>query len=643
MAITKIGTPELFDFSSLNTALKLPTGPTSGTGGRPSNPSTGEWRYNTTLSYVEYYDGAAWFRIDTDAQVGPFTPSGNFNVNTYFGNGATQAIDAKFNEAAAFSGVLNGSFINLGNNAIFSPATQGALTFSCWIKTSSGNAGYIASKVNDSSSPSPTYEWAIEHLSNGTLTLIAYNAQASVVASSINNTATIDDGNWHNVVAVIVNGTSTTLYIDGVPATSTSWTGTAAESSVAVVFLGAVGKSDATPPVQSGAAQHYGGLMDQVRFYNSALDQADVTALQLETTTTASSLSFPSGETAIATYQLDGNGDDISTNYNGTTTDIGYTGLKFTPDFVWIKQRSSPVRNNLLFDTVRGPATNLNILYSDLTNAQDTSVGNGFLSSISTNALNLGSSVYVNGSGEDYVAWCWKAGGTASDITSASSNVSVASRSDNAAAGFSIATYTTNSNSPVVIPHGLDSTPKVALVKNVSSNSDWFWYNTLVSGKGRGFFNQTYAFDNGGVPTLNSTNLTFQAGDPFSSGTSAVVYFFADVTGYQKIGTYTWTNASYTAGTMVTNLGFTPRFVMIKRTNDVGNWQMYDSSRGATSGTQQRYALYADNSDIQNTTDYQSIGFDSDGFSAIVGANGNTTGSGGLNENNGEYLYLAIA
>ena len=145
------------------------------------------------------------------------------------------------------------------------------------------------------------------------------------------------------------------------------------------------------------------------------------------------------------------------------------------------------------------------------------------------------------------------------------------------------------------------------------------------------------------MPTLNSTNLTFQAGDPFSSGTSAVVYFFADVTGYQKIGTYTWTNASYTAGTMVTNLGFTPRFVMIKRTNDVGNWQMYDSSRGATSGTQQRYALYADNSDIQNTTDYQSIGFDSDGFSAIVGANGNTTGSGGLNENNGEYLYLAIA
>ena len=94
---------------------------------------------------------------------------------------------------------------------------------------------------------------------------------------------------------------------------------------------------------------------------------------------------------------------------------------------------------------------------------------------------------------------------------------------------------------------------------------------------------------------------------------------------------------------MVTNLGFTPRFVMIKRTNGVGNWQMYDSSRGATSGTQQRYALYADNSDQENTSGYQGIGFDSNGFSAIVGADGNTTSGGGLNENGGQYLYLAIA
>ena len=66
MAITKIGTPELFDFSSLNTGLKLPTGNTAS---RPSGPSTGEWRFNTDLKYVEYYDSGTWRQIDTEAQV----------------------------------------------------------------------------------------------------------------------------------------------------------------------------------------------------------------------------------------------------------------------------------------------------------------------------------------------------------------------------------------------------------------------------------------------------------------------------------------------------------------------------------------------------------------------------------------------
>jgi hypothetical protein len=94
MAITKIGTPELFDFSSLNTALQLPTGPTSGTGGRPSNPSTGEWRYNTTLKYVEYYDGAAWFQIDTEAF--PNIARNNFNTVLWDGNNTARTIPVGF-------------------------------------------------------------------------------------------------------------------------------------------------------------------------------------------------------------------------------------------------------------------------------------------------------------------------------------------------------------------------------------------------------------------------------------------------------------------------------------------------------------------------------------------------------------------
>ena len=69
MAITKISTPDLFDFSSLNTALQLPTGTTLE---RPTTASAGQWRYNTDEKYVEYYDGTTpydatkWFQIDTE-------------------------------------------------------------------------------------------------------------------------------------------------------------------------------------------------------------------------------------------------------------------------------------------------------------------------------------------------------------------------------------------------------------------------------------------------------------------------------------------------------------------------------------------------------------------------------------------------
>tara|TARA_B100000579_G_scaffold437618_1_gene467791 strand:+ start:13196 stop:14512 length:1317 start_codon:yes stop_codon:yes gene_type:complete len=81
MALTKITTPELFDFSDLNTALQLPTGPTSGTGGRPAAPSTGEWRYNTDEKYVEFWDGLVWRQIDTET-----IPFDFFNVREYTGD-----------------------------------------------------------------------------------------------------------------------------------------------------------------------------------------------------------------------------------------------------------------------------------------------------------------------------------------------------------------------------------------------------------------------------------------------------------------------------------------------------------------------------------------------------------------------------
>ena len=81
MATTKITSPDLFNLESLDSALKLPSGTTAQ---RPTSPSTGEWRYNTTTNYVEFWDGGAW--RDLQSEDIPPIPSENFNTVIWSGD-----------------------------------------------------------------------------------------------------------------------------------------------------------------------------------------------------------------------------------------------------------------------------------------------------------------------------------------------------------------------------------------------------------------------------------------------------------------------------------------------------------------------------------------------------------------------------
>ena len=87
MATTKITSPDLFDLGSLNSALKLPSGTTAE---RPTSPSTGEWRYNTTTYYVEFWDGGEWRDLQSENM--PPINSENFNTVLYTGTGSAQSI-----------------------------------------------------------------------------------------------------------------------------------------------------------------------------------------------------------------------------------------------------------------------------------------------------------------------------------------------------------------------------------------------------------------------------------------------------------------------------------------------------------------------------------------------------------------------
>ena len=289
MAITKIGTPELFDFSATNTALQLPNGDTAS---RPSAPSAGEWRFNSELKYVEYYDGAAWFRIDTESS-SVFTPSENFNVNTYTGNGGTQTLDAKFNEAANFNGssslITLPSGLNPNNN----------FSWSFWVNFNSLTNYDTPIALQD------THRNYLDILANGTLHF--YDGV------SLNSpTGTVTTSTWYNVVITKSSSTGRKMYVNGSEVASDSSTTNSIGGS-GQNMIGAYNSGSST-------ALYLDGKIDQVRFFNTALTAAQaIDCYTDETTTTAATLNFPAGAGCIAAYQLDGNGNDVGLTTTTTT------------------------------------------------------------------------------------------------------------------------------------------------------------------------------------------------------------------------------------------------------------------------------------------------------------------------------------
>ena len=95
------------------------------------------------------------------------------------------------------------------------------------------------------------------------------------------------------------------------------------------------------------------------------------------------------------------------------------------------------------------------------------------------------------------------------------------------------------------------------------------------------------------------------------------------------MGSYTGTGTTQTI-----NCGFTggARFVLIKRTDDAGNWYVWDTARGMVSGADPRLALDSTVAEVNQDFVYTASG----GFQ-IVTSNSNVNASGGT------YIFLAIA
>jgi len=252
------------------------------------------------------------------------------------------------------------------------------------------------------------------------------------------------------------------------------------------------------------------------------------------------------------------------------------TGVGFQPDFVWVKNRSGAYYHGL-FDAVRGVNK---VLVSNTTDAEDASLTQQ-LNSFNSNGFTVGTNSdggnYTNVSGFAYVAWNWRAS-NATAVTNTTGSITSAV-SANTTSGFSVVTYTGNTSANQTVGHGLGIAPSMIIAKCRTSNgTNWVVYHKSLGN------NKLLIFTSQGLidlaeywGTSNPTSNVFGVkGGGYDNNTGNVVaYCFAPVAGYSAFGNYTG-NLS-TDGPFVF-CGFRPRFVMIKRSDGTGNWQMYDTS-----------------------------------------------------------------
>ena len=204
-------------------------------------------------------------------------------------------------------------------------------------------------------------------------------------------------------------------------------------------------------------------------------------------------------------------------------------------------------------------------------------------------------------------------------------------------AGFDVVTYT-GGGAGTVVPHSLNAVPEMIWVKCRSGAHDWAVYHKGLNGGTNP--EQDYL-------TLNSTDAEadnanrwndtapsashFTVGGANSVGDGSATYLamlFTSVNGISKCGYYTGNGSTQT----ISGLGFSPRFIIIKRTDSAANWLVFDTTRGWGSGNDPYLLL---DSNAAQDGNYNMGSAESDGFSLINDTN--------TNASSGKYIYYAHA
>ena len=562
--------------------------------------------HTSTTNIVNYPTGTtpvAYYKLDNSSEDYAGSNDGtDTNIEYRFG---------RFGQAADFNG--SSSKITLPTGSPFNDSNT-IKAVSAWVKADTSTSRVWPLSISSTSNANDF--WYIGYMGDLNRIYIAVR-NGSSSNESIAYASTTTDTNWHHIF-VQITATEKEIYLDGVKqtviysntgtATNTSWI---SYPSYSGTVQGAIGVLRLSSP------QYSNGFVDQIRIYNAALTDNQITELYNEK---------PEVDTSnFKTVLYEG---------TGVTQYISNVGIDLETNggLVWTKSRDNAYDHNLV-DSVRGINTNgtLFALSSNLDDEQTDSVNN--VLSLDANGFtvqNAGSRTNTNN--QNYVSWVFKGGGEA--VNGSSSQATNVSYSANTEAGFSIVKFTSSTSTSALmnyISHGLNSPVEMTIYKRLDAANDWRVQHKDLNQDGFLFLNTTNAlgsptgqtfYDN--TSTLGSIGV--RSNYAISRSAPHIAYCWHSVAGYSKIGSYTGNGGSQTI-----SVGFQPRWLMVKKTNNTGSWTIIDNIRNTSNPIEK---FLKANDSIAEGTASNYVDFNSDGFTFNTSA-GNSSGD--------TFIYLAIA
>lgn len=337
----------------------------------------------------------------------------------------------------------------------------------------------------------------------------------------------------------------------------------------------------------------------------------------------------PSAHFQTATYTGNGGSDRAIVNDGNSA---------MQPDWVWYKSRSNAT-SHITYDSSRGDGP-----YLKPSDTGDEGTDAQMFESFDSDGFSLNGDTDGNGSGRTYVAWQWKAnGGTTASNTDGTVTTTTQVNSD---AGFSIVTWAGGGTG--TLGHGLGETPDMWIIKNRDYAVSWavgFSDSNILGGRSKYLSLNT----TGAISTYNnfwgtsdgqiSSTTIGAAGDRTIniSGNDYVGYFFKAKQGYSKFGKYVGNGASdaspNTNGPFIYT-GFSPAFVIIKKTSAVDDWLIFDNKRAGYDPAV--YRLFPNSTSAETSGTNNTIQFTSNGFKIRFHG-------GSMNTSGGTYIYMAFA